>query len=207
METRLRSTKSKVKGKRHLLLYYKHTMDRLWRLLLLVDIALWITWGYVLINPKMDSFVYGAAIAVLVFMLFALLARRMGYVQAYNDHIRIVTPFLRLKIGYRRLKSARPMEFVRLFPPKSMNWGDTRFAEPYFKKTVVALLLNGYPLSPALLRFFLPPMFFLPNNVGFVLVLRDWMGFNTEIDSFVGTWRESSAMEQRFVEGSGRGMF
>jgi hypothetical protein len=85
-----------------------------------------------------------------------------------------------------------PAEFHQLFPPAAMNWSDRRFLEPYIGRTVVVVELFNYPLSPAVLRFFLPPQFFHPQTIGIVLVVADWMKMSTELDSFRAAWRTSS---------------
>ena len=184
-------------GKRHRLLYYKHTMDRLWRITFLLDIALWTTWWFVYIE-KWDNFILSSAVVVMVIALFAFAARKMSYVQARQDHLRIVTPFLRLKVSYRRIQSARPNEFVKIFSPRSLSWADRRFLEPYFSKTILAIILNDYPLPKPILRLFFPKQFFHPNEkAGLVLVIPDWMALSTEIDSYQGAWRDSHSQRRR----------
>jgi hypothetical protein len=168
-------------------------MDRLWRFALLVVIVLAIVWWFKSFGRDIDLIIFASAAMALVVMVFAIMARNMGYVQAFGDHLRLVTPFLRLKIAYRRIQSARPMEFIKLFPPKKMKWADRNFSEPYFGKTVVAVNTNGYPLNPTLLRLFLPRQIFNPQGTGFVFVISDWMSLNTEIDSMMSVWRETQA--------------
>ncbi|MEK6221642.1 MAG: hypothetical protein N2D54_05290, partial [Chloroflexota bacterium] len=129
-----------------------------------------------------------------------------GYAQAKTDHLLLATPFLRLKISYRRIVSARPMEFVMLFSPKKMKWADKRFAEPYFSKTILAVILNGFPMSPTILRLFFPKFIFLPQEeAGFVLVVADWMALSTEIESYQGSWQRSQA--KRPQNAGMRGMY
>ena len=195
-------SKRKPAGKKHPILYYRHTMARLWRISLMADIVLWVTWWFVglRLSPFMNDFLWYGAVVTLVIAIFARLARNMGYVQAKADHLLLATPFLRLKISYRRIVSARPMEFVQLFSPKRMSWADRRFAEPYFGKTILVVILNGYPLSPAILRLFLSKFIFHPQeSAGFVLVTPDWMALSTEIDSYQGSWRETNAPKQQNV--------
>ena len=187
-------------GKKHPLLFYRHTMARLWRMSIMADIVLWITWWF--LGPGLSTLIsdfiwYGAAV-ILVIAIFARLARNMGYVQAKADHLLLATPFLRLKVSYRRVVSARPKEFVQLFSPKRMSWADKRFAEPYFGKTILAVILNGYPLPPAILKLFLSKFFFHPQErAGFILVTPDWMALSTEIDSYKSSWREKNAPRQQ----------
>ena len=194
--------KNKSKGEKHPLLFYRHTMARLWRISIMADIVLWISWWFLGpgLSPFMNNFLCYGAIVVGVIAIFARLARNMGYVQAKADHLLLATPFLRLKISYRRIVSARLAEFVQLFSPKRMSWADRRFAEPYFAKTILVVILNGYPLSPAILRLFLSKYIFHPREkAGFVLVTPDWMALSTEIDSYQGSWRETRSPKQQNV--------
>jgi hypothetical protein len=103
-------------GKRHQLLYYRHTMDRLWRFALLVVIVLAIVWWFKSFGRDIDLIIFASAAMALVVMVFAIMARNMGYVQAFGDHLRLVTPFLRLKIAYRRIHEVgRPQLLRALF--------------------------------------------------------------------------------------------
>ena len=130
--------------------------------------------------------------------IFARLARNVGYVKAKAEHVLLAAPFRRLKISYRRIVSARPQEYVQLFSPKRMSWADRRFTEPYFGKTILAVILNGYPMSPVILKLFLSKFFFHPQErAGFILVTPDWMALSTEIDSYKSSWREKNAPKQQ----------
>lgn len=194
--------KRKSKGKKHVLLYYRHTMARLWRTSILLDIVLWITWWFAgdRLSIWMKDFLWYGGVLVLGIALFSRLARNMGYAQAKADHLLLATPFLRLKISYRRILSARPMDFVQLYSPKKMSWADKRFAQPYFGKTILAVILKGYPMSKALLRLFFPKFIFLPHEkAGFVLVTPDWMALATEIDSLVGSSREKQGHQRQNI--------
>ncbi|MBW8010169.1 MAG: hypothetical protein FVQ83_02850 [Chloroflexi bacterium] len=193
-------------GKRHRLLYYKHTMDRLWRINFLLDIVLWFTWYYRYLGPTIDNFVLGSAVVVLVFTVFAISTRNMSYVQARQDHLRLVTPFMRLKISYRRIKSARPNEFVKIFSPRGLSWADKRFLRPYFSKTALSIILNGFPLPKPILRLFFPKHFFNPQEkYGLVIVVPDWMALSTEYESFQGAWKDKQSQRPRGT--SLRGMY
>lgn len=187
-------------GKKHPLLFYRHTMTRLWRISIMADIVLWATWWF--LGPGlslfMSDFIWYGAVVIFIIAIFARLARNMGYVQAKADHLLLATAFLRLKISYRRIVSARPQEFVQLYSPKRMSWADRRFTEPYFGKTILAVILNGYPLSPVILKLFLSKFFFHPQErAGFILVTPDWMALSTEIDSYKSSWREENAPRQQ----------
>ena len=132
----------------------------------------------------------GAAVT-LAFGLFAFFARHMAYVQPRSDHLRMVTPFLRLNIAYSRIRSSHPSNFYQLFPPTNAGWATRQFLQPFYGKTVVVVELTSYPISPAFLRLFLPIQMFYRQSKGFVLVIPDWMEFSAELDSFQGNWMQT----------------
>ncbi len=181
-------------GRRHPLLIYRRMMDRLWKgglgLSLMLSVLWWQAWAgnLEIIRPPWDIVIAVGTLLSLAVTVFALLARGMAYVQAHPKYIRLVTPFLRLVISYQRVRRAYTAKFSDLFPPASLKWSDRRFLRPYFRRTVVVLDLRGYPLSPLLLRLFLPSTMFSPRETGFVLVVDDWMALSTEISSRRQQW-------------------
>ena len=194
--------KRKKPGRKHILLLYRRMMDRLWGTTLVLGVLMLALWywsdfffpslPYVLVMVLLIG-----AVFVLAFTLFAILARKMAYVQAYPDHLRIATPFLRLKASYRRLRSVHPTDFFRLFPPSKARWAEHRFLEPFYDKTALVLEFTQYPLDPRILRLFLPPQMFSPQTVALVFVVKDWMGLSTEIDSAVGEFRQAQSTSQK----------
>ena len=51
-------------------------------------------------------------------------------------------------------------------------------------QNALILELKSYPISPVLLRLFLSRFFFKDKTPHFVILVKDWMGLSTEIDSF-----------------------
>ena len=186
---------TRKKGRRFTLLIYKRFMDRLWASTLVLGLLLAGVWwqaigGWVIpLSIFTETWVYMAALVVLLFSVFALLARRMGFVQAYADHLRLVTPFLRLKVSYRRVRSVHLAEFSQLFPPSQASWAEHRLLMPFYGQTAVLVELYEYPLSLGVLRFFMPEQMFHPQMTGLVLMVEDWMALSTEIDSLFGNWQ------------------
>lgn len=189
-------------GKRYPLLIYRRYMDRLWLATFLLGIILGSIWlwrwygGSPLLENLNDAWLLAGAIFFLAFSLFAFLTRSMAYVQPYPDHLRLVTPFLRLNISYRRIRSAHPAAFQQIFPPRDASWAQRRFLEPFYPKTAVVIDLTSYPMSPFLLHLFLAPQMFSPRSMGFVLVVPDWMELSTELDSHLGVWSQSLGMQR-----------
>jgi hypothetical protein len=176
-------------GQRHTLLIYKRTMNRLLGPSLVLGLLLagiwgwsWYYWTPVLPYGNDMWLILGAAVA-LGFSVFAFFARRVAYVQPRKDHLRVVTPFLRLNISYRRINSVHPTDFSQIVPPGEASWAQRRLFEPFYGMTTVVVELNGYPLPPFVLRFFLPAQMFSRGKPGLVLLVPDWMTFSTELDT------------------------
>lgn len=187
---------AKKAGKKHILLFYKHSMDRVWRALLLLAvflIPLWF-WAPQLLGIEVGSLAdSGLILAMTVSVLgtvFALLVRKLAYIQVKSDHVLLATPFMRLKVPFRILKSLRPIELGSLYDPRRLSWADRRFLLPYYGQTVMSLLVKDYPRPLGVLKLFLPRFMFNPKERGFVLLVKDWMGLTTEVDSMLGVYRD-----------------
>ena len=122
------------------------------------------------------------ALAVLA-GLFLLVIRRFAYVQAFPDHLKLATPFLRLNISYRRLVRATTSEMGQLFPRKGMSGWVWDIFEPLAGRTALVVELKSYPMSPRILRLFLSRFFFKDKTPHFVLLVPDWMRFSSELES------------------------
>ncbi len=189
-------------NRRHILLMYKRMMDRLWGSTLALGILMLVLWFWSdFFFPSLPILytliLLGGAIFVLAFTVFAFLARKMAYVQVYPDHLRVVTPFLRLKASYRRLRATHPSEFFRLFSPPKSDWALDHFLEPFYKQTALVVEFNQYPMDPRFLRLFLLPQMFSPQTNGLVFLVQDWMGLSTEIDSALSTFRQAQSESLR----------
>ena len=189
--------KTRKIGSRYPLLLYRRTMDRLWKATLLLGLILAAVWGWSLIAEtqlftSQDSlWLLAGAFVALAFTIFAFLGRYVAYVQARKDHLRLVTPFLRMNISYRRIRSVHPADFQQLFPIKDATWAQQRFFSPFYGFTVVVIELDGYPIPKAILRFFLAPQMFSRQSPGLVLLVPNWMAFSTELDSLHGNWLQT----------------
>jgi len=186
-------------GKRYPLLLYQRVMDRLWGATLALGVMLLTIWGWSWFSltplfQSQDNVWLGVAAAVLLsFTIFAFFGRKVAYVQAHRDHIRLVTPFLRTNISYRRIRRVHPAAFQQLYPPHEASWAQRQLLSPFYGMTAVVLELNGYPLPPILLRFFLAPQMFSPQTTGLILLVPGWMKFSMELDSYRGVWMQSQS--------------
>ncbi|MBI3159719.1 MAG: hypothetical protein HYZ26_09000 [Chloroflexi bacterium] len=199
-------------GKKHTILFYKHSMDRVWRSMLVLSLLLVPVWFFapgLLGIPKgslADNALMGAMIVALIGALFTFFVRNMAYVQVKTDHVLIATPFLKLKISFRRMRSIRSMELSQMYDYRRLSWADRRFLRPYFGKTILTIVVKNYPLSMGTMKLFLPKFMFNPMDKGFVLLVKDWMTLSTEFDTLIGSFRESLRDNPRRQE-SMRGLY
>lgn len=199
-------------GKKHPLLFYKHSMDRVWRSMLLLTLVLGPAWFFApnLLGVEQgsvaDRALMWSAILAAAGMLFAFIARKMAYIQVKSDHVLIATPFLRMKVSFRRMRSLRPMELGQLYDPRRLAWADKRFLKPYFGRTILSLGVREYPHSPGVMKLFLPKYMLNPKEKGFVLLVSDWMRLSTEFDSMIDSFRGRMRDNPRRQE-SARGLY
>jgi hypothetical protein len=186
-------------GQRHPLLYYRRTMDRLWQITLPLSILLGVLWWQVRSRPiplfeaVHPGWLLLGALVALAFTLFAIVSRPMAYVQTRLDHLRLATPFLGLKISYRRVRSVRPVRLEAIFPPRETRSAQRRLLEPFYSQTAVVVELKSFPIHPRLLKIFLAGAMFTPQSTGLVFLVPDWMAFSTEMDTYQESWRQSQA--------------
>jgi hypothetical protein len=184
-------------GKRHPLLIYRRAMDRLWQETLILGLILGFLWWQIsyaadpLIETEQSPWLLAGSAVALGYTGFALIARRTAYVQTKPNHLVVITPFIRLKIAYRRVHNVRLGNFSALFPPRETGWASRRFLAPFYGQTAVVVDLAGYPLNPHLLRLFFPRQMFVPGTSGFVFLVSDWMAFSLELDSSLEAWRHA----------------
>jgi hypothetical protein len=182
-------------GKKYRLLLYEHMLGRWWSTTLALAFAI-SAWGgatvYLSDSDKLPApllshddgvFLLVVGGVVLLFTIFLFMIRKMAYVQLFADHFKLATPFLRLNVSYKRILSTTTTQVSSLFPPKSMSGQRQDIIAPIAGNTVIIIHLKSYPLSRAILKFFLSPFFFHDNTPHFVIMVDDWMGFSRELES------------------------
>ena len=191
-------------GHRHVLVLYGHTLDRWWKFILAIGAVLLVLAGslgglplllpqaHFLWIPDWVLWVAGGVggLTVLLAVLVRTL-RKAAYVQPFETHLRLATPFLRMNISYRRMRQTGTAEFGRLFPLSNFKGRKRALLRPLIRETAIVLDLTGWPLPRSVLRFFLSPLFFPDRTPRLALLVPDWMDFSTEMESFRGTWQDS----------------
>jgi hypothetical protein len=186
-------------GRKYRLLLYECTIDRWWPTIFLIAMMIFINVGVLWAAawyfknpadnplPTLDTLGQMIMIAVgvicLFFTAFLLIIRKMAYVQLFDDHLRLATPFLRLNISYKRVHRTMTAQIYSLFPPKSLSGVKREIIGPISGNTALVIHLTSYPLPFASFRLFLSPLFFYDKTPHFVLLVDDWMSFSTELDS------------------------
>ena len=191
------------RGNRHKLVIYSHTVDPWWRLLLSIGVVQAITavcLGYIPYFqparqanniPDITLLLMGvSAVFCLLMAFFLATIRNFAYVQPWSDHLRLVTPFLRLKISYRRIHQAVSVQFERLYPPPYKR-SQRNFCRRLGGYTAIVIVMQAFPLSRFALRMFLSPYFFPDQTPRLALLVPDWIKFSNELESFRGAWVQS----------------
>jgi hypothetical protein len=130
-------------------------------------------------QPLMVVMTSTGAILVLTFIF-----RLRAYAQCLPDGLHVQLPLSGLTIPYSDIKSSRPTELYRLFPPERQNWSQRRFLQSLLGKTVVVMEMQQLPRSHLWLRLWMSKYMLCPDSVGLVLAVRNWMAFRAELDEF-----------------------
>lgn len=177
-------------GHRYQLLVYRHVVSRWWLALILIGVGMF-AWAYIdyYFEPlgKVTTWIWGfdAAVGGLAILvgIFFLSIRYFAYVQPYPTYLKLVTPFMRINISYKRIKKTTASEMRYLFTFKGVSGSARDVLEDLATKTAIVIELNGYPISPALMRLFLYRFFFKDKTPHLVILVKDWMGFSAELES------------------------
>lgn len=176
-------------GRRYPLVIYKHMLNRWWPATLALSLALaGLAWEVSRTEdgrnqPYLVTATLGLAGLAFVVTLFFFIIRSIAYVQPRDTYLRVVTPFLRLNISYRRFRGTTTSEMRALFPPKSISNWRREIISPLASMTAIVINLNGYPIPAIVLRWFLSPFFFKDKTPHLVILVKDWLRFSSELDS------------------------
>lgn len=186
------SQRPSVRGKRHPLLYEQRLSEQVfWPCLGILALGATI----LVLNP-VRSAPYRAHLLVIsagagLILVLTLLLRLMAFVQCDAHGLRVRSPFYGLTIPYDQIRATRPAELYRMFPPKAQRWTQRRFLQPLFGRTVIIVELEQLPRRRLWLRLWLGKYLLCPDAVGLILLVRDWMGFRSELDEFRYRYRRA----------------
>jgi len=139
---------------------------------------------YRLVSWRWQLFAGVGVLAILIGIFF-LIIRQIAYIQPFPGHVKLVTPFLRVNISYKRIQRTTTTEMRQLFPPKSLSSWMRDIVEPLGSQTAIVFELKGYPVPAVVLRMFLSRFFFRDKTTPHLVILvKDWMRLSSELDSF-----------------------
>jgi hypothetical protein len=176
-------------GHKYPLIVYRHMLNRWWPPMIAIGLGMFALAYSEYIDPigrflpeRWQLFAAIGVLSILVGVFFWIL-RFFAYVQPYPNYLKLVTPFVRLNISYKRIKKTTATEMRHLFSYKSMSGWIRDIFSPLANQTAVIVELSGYPISPVLLRLFLSRFFFKDKTPHFVILVKDWMRFSSELGS------------------------
>jgi len=176
-------------GTKFPLVVYQHLLNRWWTPMIALGLGMFgIAYGQYMepLGPFLPmTWIPLVVIGVLAIIvgIFFLIIKQIAYVQAFPGYLKFVTPFMRLNISYKRIHKTTTVEMRQLFPPKSMSSWMRDIFSPLASQTALVIELKSYPISPIILRMFLSRFFFKDKTPHFVILVKDWMKFSSELDS------------------------
>jgi hypothetical protein len=176
-------------GHRYPLIVYRHMINRWWPAMIAMGLGMFALAYSEYIEPlakflpwRWQLFAGIGALAILIGAFFWIV-RYFAYVQPLPNHLKLVTPFMRINISYKRFKKTTTTEMRYLFSYKSMSGWVRDIFSPLANKTALVIDLHGYPISPVILRLFLSRFFFKDKTPHIVILVEDWMRFSSELES------------------------
>jgi hypothetical protein len=176
-------------GHKYPLIVYRHLVNRWWPAMIAIGLGMFALAYSEYIQP-LSQFIswrwqlFAAIGGLSIFIgIFFWVIRYFAYVQPYPNYLKLVTPFIRINISYKRIRRTTSSEMRHLFSLKSMSGWVQEIFSPLANNTAVVIELSGYPISPVLLRLFLSRFFFKDKTPHFVILVKDWMRFSSELES------------------------
>lgn len=172
-------------GKRYPLLFQQRFSEQIFwpSILILALSAALLVWNPVRVERYRTTLNVALVCTALV-LVISLLFRLRTYVRCLHSGLRLQFPFLRLTIPYNEIRSTRPTELYRMFPPDRQRWPQRYFLRALFGKTVVVIEMEKLPHPKIWLRLWMSKYVLCPDRTGLVLAVPDWMAFRAELDEF-----------------------
>jgi len=178
--------------KRFRLLIYSRMWQRWAWPCALITIASFVMWGVAprtqLIYPPFRPLTLVPALASLLILTYAYLARRLAWVQCKPNKLYIRTPFHPLSVSYSRFKGVRPTTFAQVFDPEKERGARRAWLYPYWNRTVIVVEISDYPLPRTWLHLWFSRYLLTPNSNGFVFLVDDWMTLSRQLDDARANW-------------------
>ena len=153
-------------GHKYPLIVYRHLVNRWWPAMIAIGLGMFALAYSEYIQPisqfiswRWQLFAAIGGLSIFIGVFFWVI-RYFAYVQPYPNYLKLVTPFIRINISYKRIRRTTSSEMRNLFSLKSMSGWIQEIFSPLANHTAVVIELSGYPISPVLLRLFLSRFFF-----------------------------------------------
>ena len=176
-------------GHKYRLIVYRHMVNRWWPAMIAIGLGMFALAYSEYIAPlgpflpwRWQLAAAVGALAILTGMFFWVL-RYFAYVQPFPAYLKLVTPFMRINISYKRIKKTTATEMRYIFNYKGMSFWVKEIFSPLATKPALVIELSGYPISPHVLRLFLYRFFFKDKTPHLVLLVDEWMRFSSELES------------------------
>jgi hypothetical protein len=193
-----------AKGKRHRLILYRYIIDRFWRSVFGIGLALFAfsaAYGWLpsvlptYTLPRVNGWILwvngGVGMLCILVAIFLVIIKRSAYVQPFYDHLLLSTPFHKFKIPYQVVIKTSNTEMMALFNLKALKGRRRALLLSLAGKTAVVLELRGWPMPRKDFERFLSPLFFPDSTARLALIVPDWMAFSTELESYRSIWLET----------------
>lgn len=173
------------RGKRHPLLFQQRLNEQIfWPSILIIGLSsALLIWNPARLEPYRSTLSL-ALVSTGLTLALTFLYRLRAYAQCSSDSLLIQLPFHRLTIPYTGIKTVRPTELYRMFPPEQQNWTQRSFLRGLFGETVIVVEMEQLPRSHVWLRLWMSKYMLCPERVGLVLAVRDWLAFRAQLDEF-----------------------
>ncbi len=130
-------------GHKYPLIVYRHMLNRWWPAMIAIGLGMFALAYSEYIEPlgkflpwRWQLFASVGALAIFIGIFFWI-ARYVAYVQPLPNSLKLVTPFMRLNISYKRFKRTTATEMRYLFPNKSMSGWVRDIFSPLANKTAL----------------------------------------------------------------------
>lgn len=178
-----------ARGRRYPLIVYRHMLNRWWPAMIAIGLGMFALAYSEYIQPLAQFIAWRWQLAAgmgglaIVIGLFFIILRHFAYVRVYPTYLKLVTPFMRVNISYKRIRRTTTTEMRHLFPPSSLSWWMQEIMAPLSHLTAMVIEFNSHPVSPSVLRLFLSRFFFKDKTPHIVILVNDWMLFSSELES------------------------
>lgn len=173
------------RGKRHPLLFQHHLNEQVfWPCILIIGLSsALLIWNPAKLEP-FRAFLRVALVGTGLTLALTFVYRLRSYAQCSTDGLLVQLPFHSLTIPYAEIKTIRPTEVYRMFPPEQQNWAQRSYLRGLFGETVIVVEMEQLPRSRLWLWLWMSKYMVCPDRVGLVLAVRDWLAFRAELDEF-----------------------